>query len=238
MDLIRIVEYGDHPHPKGLQRVTFEVARSLEDCFHSLRGRLARRFGGLPVYVGHPDDPEYAGRPGHVDTRAHGWVMDLRAKPDGLYGEIKWSRTGRELLDNASYKFLSPRWVMRSLGKGVFEPVRLLSIGLTNTPNIPGEVIANERLSTLLAEGEQVVSVGPVSGQGEVHSLPDEATVAANAPYLSAPVRTAGLGCRRGVFERRQAIVDAVHSRMAETGEDFSSAWAGIKRSRQDLFDA
>jgi hypothetical protein len=34
---------------------------------------------------------------------------------------------------------------MQPLGNGAFEPVRLLSVGLTNQPNIPGEAIANQR---------------------------------------------------------------------------------------------
>lgn len=233
MDLIRIVEYGDHPHAKGMQRVTFEVARRLEDNFHSLRGLLARRFGGLPVYVGHPDDPEYAGQPGHTDTRAHGWVTDLRAKPDGLYGEIKWSKSGRELIDNANYKFFSPRWLMCSAGCGVFEPVRMLSLGLTNTPNIPGEAIANE--APAVEEPGKVVRVGPDAARGESGDAA-RLVEASNAPYLSLPVVTSGLGSRRDSFGRRQALVDAVKSRMSDTGEDFSTAWSNLKRSRQDLF--
>jgi hypothetical protein len=236
MDLIRIVEYGEHPHQKGMQRVTFEVARRLEDNFHSLRGLLSRRFGGLPVYVGHPDDPEYAGQPGHTDTRAHGWIVDLAAKPDGLYGDIKWAKSGRELIDNANYKFFSPRWVMRSVGNGVFEPVKLLSVGLTNTPNIPGDVIANSAPAVVSAGGS-VVAVGPVSGrEGHDDHCDSFDRIAANAPYVSRPSITAKLGLRRDVFGHRQAIVDAVHSRMADTGEDFASAWSNLKRTRQDLF--
>jgi hypothetical protein len=235
MDFIRIVEFGEHPHQKGLQRVSFQVARRLEDNFHSLRGLLARRFGGLPVYVGHPDDPEYAGQPGHSDTRAHGWVVDLQARPDGLYGEIKWAKSGRELIDNANYKFFSPRWVMRSVGNGVFEPVRLLSVGLTNTPNIPGDVIANEA-PAVASDGRRVVAVGPSAGRGERAAACDDDPVAANAPFLSAPVRTSGLGRRRDAFGQRQALVDAVHARMVGTGEDFSTAWGNLKHSRSDLF--
>ena len=237
MDLTRIVEFGDHPHAKGLQRVTFEVARRLEDNFHSLRGLLSRRFGGLPVYVGHPDDPEYAGQPGHSDTRAHGWIMDLRAKPDGLYGEIRWSKSGRELIDNANYKFFSPRWLMRPVGSGVFEPVRMLSLGLTNTPNIPGEVIANEAASAPV-DGSLIL-VGPTAeraGKGVVAEVDAAAEVASNAPFLAACVKSAGLGNRWDAFSHRQAIVDAVQFRMNDTGEDFSTAWNNLKRVRQDLF--
>ncbi|MFA5257906.1 MAG: phage protease [Opitutales bacterium] len=236
MDLIRIVEYGEHPHPKGLQRVSFEVAQRLEQGFHSLRGRLARRFGGLPVFVGHPDDPDFAGRPGHGDSRAHAWIVDLRAQPDGLYALLRWSRTGREFVENANYKFFSPRWVMRGVGDGVFEPVRLISVGLTNTPNIPGEAISN---CAPVGVGERCVSVAvaavaePVVAGAGVDS---GELVASNMPASFSVARTAGLGSRRAPFTRQQAIVDAVHARMGDTGEDFSTSWANIKRCRQDLF--
>lgn len=141
---LRLAEYGDWPHARGVQRFTRSSADRMAAYFKSLRGRLARRFGGLPVFIGHPDDPTFAGQSGHDDTRAYAWIADMDAREDGLYVLPRWSQAGRELLGNAFYKFLSPRWAMRHLDGDVFEPVRLISIGLTNQPNIPGEAIANE----------------------------------------------------------------------------------------------
>jgi len=112
--------------------------------FHSFRGRLRRRFGGLPVYIGHPDDPQFRQQPGHQDTRAYAWIQDMDARDDGLCVLTKWSEAGLRLLRNAFFKFLSPRWEMQSLEPGKFRPVRLLSVGLTNYPNIPGDAIANQ----------------------------------------------------------------------------------------------
>lgn len=140
---LRLAEYGDWPHPRGLQRFTPAAANTMVRYFKSLRGRLNRKFGGLPVYIGHPDDAQFSGQSGHTDTRAYAWVTDLEARSDGLYGAFKWSASGEALLHNAFYKFLSPRWAMQPLGKDTFEPIRLLSVGLTNQPNIPGEAIAN-----------------------------------------------------------------------------------------------
>ncbi len=142
---LKLAEYGNWPHPSGLQCFTPDAAGKMVQHFQSLWGRLRRKFGGVPVYVGHPDDPSFAGQSGHDDTRAYAWVTALEARPDGLYMLPQWSEAGNELLDNAFYKFLSPRWQLRSLGNGAFEPVRLLSIGLTNHPNIPGEAIANQQ---------------------------------------------------------------------------------------------
>ncbi len=142
---LKLADYGDWPHPSGLQRFTQPAAENMVRGFQSLWGKLRRRFGGVPLYVGHPDDAAFAGQPGHDDTRAYAWVTSLEARPDGLYILPRWSEPGRELLRHAFYKFLSPRWQLRPLGDGTFEPVRLLSIGLTNHPNIPGEAIANQQ---------------------------------------------------------------------------------------------
>lgn len=141
---LKLADYGDWPHARGIQRLSREAAGRMCEYFKSLRGRLARRFGGLPVYIGHPDDPGFAGNSGHDDTRAYAWIADMQDRDDGLYVLPRWSQAGRELLANAFYKFLSPRWAMRHLEADIYEPVRLISIGLTNQPNIPGETIANE----------------------------------------------------------------------------------------------
>jgi phage I-like protein len=117
------------------------------------------------VYIGHPDDPGFAGNSGHDDTRAYAWIADMQDRNDGLYVLPRWSQAGRELLANAFYKFLSPRWAMRHLEADIYEPVRLISIGLTNQPNIPGEAIANELRSA--------TGVKPTVTQNDV--LPDSA---------------------------------------------------------------
>jgi len=142
---LKLADYGDYPHNRGLQCLSRRAAGKMAATFRSLRGRLERRFGGLPIYIGHPDDPAYARAFPNADTRAYAWIRDMQAREDGLYILPKWSNEGRELLRNAFYKFLSPRWTLRDLGGGQFEPEQLLSVGLTNQPNIPGEAIANSR---------------------------------------------------------------------------------------------
>lgn len=138
---VHLAVYGIHPHSNGRQQFSKEAAREMVRYFNSLRGRLARRFGGIPVYIGHPDDPAFVRQPGHQDTRAYAWIEELQAREDGLWALPRWSAAGEEILNNAFYKFLSPRWAMKPLGDGIYQPARLLSVGLTNRPNIPGDPI-------------------------------------------------------------------------------------------------
>lgn len=184
---LKLAEYGDWPHPAGLQRFNQPAAENMVRHFQSLWGRLRRRFGGVPLYVGHPDDPTFAGQSGHEDTRAYAWVTSLEARPDGLYILPRWSEAGRELLHNAFYKFLSPRWQLRPLGNGTFEPIRLISIGLTNHPNIPGEAIANE-MSPISAPCTENILPRLLDVLELDSSLPPEALLA-NAEHLAQVAR-------------------------------------------------
>ncbi len=142
---IQLAPLGVFPHVRGLQNVDKAAVESIVTHFKSFLGRLGRRFAGLPFYVGHPDAAGY----GHVytDRKAYGWIMDLEAREDGLYGRTKWSEAGRNLIASGHYKFLSATWnaakVGEQSGRPVFRPTQLLSVGLTNEPNLPVPPLAN-----------------------------------------------------------------------------------------------
>lgn len=114
-------------------------------AFAALPRRLARLLRPLPLYIGHPDDSELAAR--YEDKDPVGEVAGLEARADGLYLLPRWNERGRALLDEGRFAYLSPRWSMRPLGGNRFRPQRLLSVGLTNNPNIPGERLPAPRRS-------------------------------------------------------------------------------------------
>lgn len=146
-----LVPYGDQPIQHNgstvLQRLTFDAANAMARRFHSWRGKATRKFAGLPFYIGHPDHPAFANE--HTDTKAYGWIMSLEARPDGLAFQVNWSDAGHALLANAHYKFYSPNWEARIIGKEagtpVAEPIWLKSVGFTNNPNWPVFPLANEQ---------------------------------------------------------------------------------------------
>ncbi|HYE32911.1 MAG TPA: phage protease [Methylomirabilota bacterium] len=143
---VQLTPYGDFPHGQALQRIDAIAAQTLTNNFHSFSGKLGRRFAGVPFYIGHPDVPGMDNT--FRDQKAYGWVMALEPRADGLYGQVKWSAAGAELLANAHYKFLSPYWEAAEIGieNGcrIFRPRTLISVGLTNQPNLPVLPLANE----------------------------------------------------------------------------------------------
>lgn len=106
-------------------------AAAIEEEFNSLRGKAGRLFRGIPIYRGHPDvDPEI-----WQDDRRLGKVTKLEVRDDGLWGYAEWNSLGRENQAEEFWIYPSPRWDAPQ-GKARFEPERLISIGLTNTPRI------------------------------------------------------------------------------------------------------
>jgi len=255
---LRLAEYGDWPHPHGLQRFTRESANNLVANFKSLRGRLMRKFGGLPIYIGHPDDEHFAGQSGHADTRAYAWIDALEARPDGLYILPRWSDAGQNLLRNAFYKFLSPRWAMRPIGDGVYEPTRLISVGLTNHPNMPGDAIANETtpvpdtLEAITSEPESIATIldealtsGVIAPNERAHweaGLRADfglglAELKARQPALKTVAQTESLVERAAANASGGDFLSQVRKRAAETGETFQAAWTSVKREQSALFE-
>lgn len=68
-------------------------------------------------------------------TEAAGWISRLIAVYSdsplaGLYGVIKWTETGRKLVEARDYRFLSPVFVIDENNK----PLKLVNCALTNRP--------------------------------------------------------------------------------------------------------
>jgi hypothetical protein len=138
--------YGDFPHAAGMQRVTKESAERIVKDFKSFWGRIKRAIVGLPIFRGHPDCPSLANQ--YPDKAAYGMFADLEAREDGLYGRPVLNSTGADLVERDGLRFLSPYWEVMEIanenGRPVYSPVKLLSVGLTSKPNIPGPSLTND----------------------------------------------------------------------------------------------
>lgn len=198
-----LIPYGDHPHKRGTQRFSRQSAEAMVAGFHSILGKLGRLFGGLPVYIGHPDDPAFSNQ--HTDAKAYAWIMGMEAREDGLALIPKWSKPGEEIVANAHYKWFSPRWACREVarenGKAILEPVRLISVGLTNMPNIAGvPPLANEELAGGV--------VPPESKEDEMDLLKRLLAVLGLAETATADDAVARIGMMKAALEKLMASVE------------------------------
>lgn len=88
------------------------------------------RAGKLPIDENHATD--LATQRGG-EARARGWIVEMQARADGIWGRVAWTRTGQELMGEGAYRGISP--VLEHTAAG--EIGRVLRAGLTNNPNLP-----------------------------------------------------------------------------------------------------
>lgn len=65
---------------------------------------------------------------------ARGWITDLQARPDGIWGRVEWTSEGRRLVEAREYRGISPVIAHRDDG----EITSILRASLVNQPNFIG----------------------------------------------------------------------------------------------------
>jgi hypothetical protein len=234
---IQLSPLGVFPHHRGLQNVDKTALEEIVKNFKSFFARLGRRFAGLPFYVGHPDVEGYDSA---SDRKAYGWIMDLEAREDGLYGRTKWSDAGRNLIGSGHYKFLSPTWNVAKIGeqngRAVFRPTHLISVGLTNQPNLPVQPLAN---SEDAHETETLVGVAlplsPAASEGAQSGFPDnngslESTSHSAPPGPPAPVANSAPGANSRSDSARCNILPDAASHLDRRISDLTASLANCQQ--------
>ena len=93
----------------------------------------------LPIDENHAIDRAMtSGQP----SPARGYVVGMEARPDGIWGRVDWTNSGRALMEDRAYRGISPTFQRSPAG----DVVRVLRVALTHTPNLP-------QLATLHSEG-------------------------------------------------------------------------------------
>lgn len=67
---------------------------------------------------------------------ARGWIVEMQARDDGLWGRVEWTPTGKQLMEEKAYIGLSPVILHTQQG----EVLQVLRASLTNLPNLQGLV--------------------------------------------------------------------------------------------------
>ena len=132
---IQLSPYGTFDHPSGKQVISLKDGKRCTRSTETLLFRL--RLKKIPVYIGHPDDPLFQTLPEHMNTTIYGHVTAMRSDNAGIWVKIRWTTSGQELVDNGAYTYLSPRWLSERGTDGSYHPIKLLSVGLTQHPNLP-----------------------------------------------------------------------------------------------------
>lgn len=233
---VRLAVYGDHPYgAKDLQILDKRTAEELVGNFRSAANSLLRRvFGGnprRPIYMGHPDHPLFAAQ-GHDDFTLRGEIEDLDARSDGLYAKTRLTDAGKTLLSSGEKLYWSPRWVTKRAGKRaektLWKPVKLLSSGLTPTPNIYGSA-ANAEVQEENEKGNS--SMGLLKKMVEQIGFSAEEAEAVASGAEGAPSHDAILQKLTG--GPKQEDLDAANAELEEVKADRDTALADLANERR-----
>lgn len=93
----------------------------------SLQGDGAK----LPIDENHAID---LAAPRGEASPSRGWIVELQARDDGIWGRVDWTATGRALLAERAYLALSPAIAHDASGR----VLRILRASLVNRPNLRG----------------------------------------------------------------------------------------------------
>lgn len=122
---------GQWEHPQGPQAVDSDDIQTTYANIRAQAAALGESWGGVPVYVGHPEvDGTMAAAP------AVAWIKEFRISPAGrLQGNPRWVGNARaDLVDSGAYKYISCYEYGESDPVGVFHTAYISTVALTNAP--------------------------------------------------------------------------------------------------------
>jgi hypothetical protein len=131
-----ITPLGEFEHAGAgvVQVIDAEAAKAMVEDFKEKAS--ADNFPGLLVDFDHfsmdTDKP----------SEAAGWICDLRHDNKGVWAQVRWTDKGKESVEGGVYRLVSPVFpkpsLCESLGDNRIRPREIVSVALTNEPNIKG----------------------------------------------------------------------------------------------------
>jgi len=134
---------GSFTKERAIQRLDkIAVTQMANEYRQSSRG-LSGFFKKRPLFEGHPDIP--VGGAQYPNKHPVGLFHNLACRDGGLYGEPILTDDGEKLIASKTYRALSGRWAAEFVGQedgvNIYRPVKFLSAGLTNQPNLPVQLL-------------------------------------------------------------------------------------------------
>lgn len=76
--------------------------------------------------------------PAGAQKLAAGWIKEMQARADGIYGRPEWTPSAKQQLDDREYRYVSPVFLHTPSG----EVKKILRVSLVNDPNLEMKAVA------------------------------------------------------------------------------------------------
>lgn len=164
--------------PKGT-RVTGRDGRTwLNDKQPELIRAFTEGEADLPIDIEHAT--EHKARKGEP-APAVGWIKALRLSEGRIQGQVEWTARGAEAIRNREYRYISPVF---HFDKSSGRILRLLSVGLTNQPNLKLSALNQSQITntnTPIMDKEQFIALCRALGLDTENTTPEVAINAAQS---------------------------------------------------------
>lgn len=140
---------------------------------------------------------------------AAGWIKEVQARPDGLYGRVEWTANAASAIRAREYRYLSPVYFHAKDGK----ILALQNAALTNVPNINMAEVSAHTIFHQAHEGDPMKRVLAALGLAEGASE-DDALVAVNSLLTGSTAIAVAAGLTKDA--RSEAIATAVQTAFAD----------------------
>jgi hypothetical protein len=133
---IHVTPLGEFAHAGAgvVQVIDAEALKAITEDFTTKAA--VENFPGLLV------DFDHFSMDTDKSSEAAGWITDLRSDAAGLWAKVRWTSKGKEAVEGGEYRLVSPVFPKASLceqlGGERIRPRTLMSVALTNDPNIKG----------------------------------------------------------------------------------------------------
>lgn len=121
-----------------------------------------KRLGGLEMMLDYNHQSEHAARNGRPAPAA-GWITELEARPDGIFGKVAWTRKGAEAVAAREFRYISPVFNHDAAGR----VRRIISCALTNTPALDMAALCEFNDKTEKGEGMDAKIIAQALGLPE-----------------------------------------------------------------------
>lgn len=196
---------------------------------------------GLPIDENHATD---LAAPKGLPAPARGWIVELQARADGIWGRVEWTDEGRALVAGRAYRGLSP---VLGLGPDKRSVLALLRASLVNTPNMRGLAALNnqeksmtfmERLADALglpatASEDDVLAAVRGKKSGGDTALQSSLTAIGTALGVAAE-EAAIVAAARALKTAQPAEVVALQSQLAEVTTQLNTLTTNAARERAE----
>ncbi|WP_167591806.1 phage protease [Jiella endophytica] len=195
---------------------------------------LAARFQADEVKV--PIDFEHA--TGHLAAKgqrvdAVGWIEELQARTDGLYGRVDWLDTGRAALTARTHRYLSPSFPHDAAGNAAWiHHVSLVTApALSNMPALAGAHLQQTATDNVMSD-KIAAALGLAAGTSETALL---SAIDGMKKKLDEGKITTALGLSAGAGETAVLSAIADLQKKPEANGEIATLQAALSTTQTEL---